>query len=190
MRRAAAAIERVAVLLAGLVLLAVGGAGVAWEQGWLPEDRDRIDASAALEGSRESWWPWLIGLSGLLVFLLGLWWLLAHARRSTVGRLKLPGSGRAGGLVVDSSALLSAAAAVLEETVGVTSRDGRVWHDRRELVVELRAALDPGADLDEAADAAERAAAVLRTSLGPETPARCRVVLVRGRRWAKRSRVR
>ncbi|WP_116952439.1 hypothetical protein [Jiangella endophytica] len=190
MSRAAAGVERAAVLLTGLVLLVLGGAAVAWERDWIPDAVDRLDASALLDRTGESWWPWAVGLLGLVLVVLGLVWLLAHARRRSLSRLKLSGTGREGALEVESGALVDAAAAALDEAPAVTARGGRVWRDRKEVVVELRAALDPGADLDEVADAADRAAAVLGTSLGPQAPERCRVLLVRGRRRARRTRVR
>lgn len=191
MNRAAAGTERVAVLLVGLVLLALGAAAAAWERDWIPDAVDRLDLSVLLDRTDESWWPWAVGLLGLVLVILALLWLRAHARRRSLARLKLPGTGRGGALEADSGALVDAAAASLAEAPGVTARGGRVWRDQREIVVELRAALDPGADLNEVADAADRAAAVLGTCLGPETPARCRVVLVRARPWARgRTRVR
>lgn len=190
MNRGAAGVERFAVLLAGLALLVLGAGAAAWEQGWIPDAVDRLDLSALLDRTGESWWPWAVGLLGLLLVVVGLLWLRAHARRRSLGRLKLPGSGRDGALEADSGALVDAASETLAEAPGVSSRGGRVWRDQRETVVELRAGLDPGADLDEVAEAADRAAAVLGTYLGPQAPARCRVVLVRGRRWARRTRVR
>ena len=190
MNRAAAGVERVAVLLVGLALLVVGAAAAAWERDWIPGAVERVDASALVDRTGERWWPWVVGLLGLVLVVLGLLWLRAHARRRTLARLKLPGSGRGGALEADSGALVDAASAALAEAPGVTSRGGRVWRDQREVVVELRGGLDPGADLDEVADAADQAAAVLGECLGPRTPARCRVVLVRGRRWARRTRVR
>lgn len=190
MNRAVAGAERIAVLLVGLALLALGAATVAWERDWIPDAVDRLDVSALLDRTGESWWPWAVGLLGLVLVVLGLLWLRAHARRRSLGRLKLPGSGRGGTLEADSGALVDTASAALDEAPGVTSRGGRVWRDQREIVIELRAGLDPGADLGEVADAADRAGAVLATYLGPQTPARCRVLLVRGRRWARRTRVR
>lgn len=190
MSRGAAAAERVAVLLVGLVLLVVGAAAVAWQRDWIPDAVDRLDLSAALDLADEGWWPWAVGVLGLLLVAVALTWLTAHARRRTIGQLRLPGSGRDGKLTVDSGTLLSAASVPLDEAPGLTSRDGTILRDQREQVVELRAALDPGADLDEAADAAERAAGVVGAYLGPETDTRCRVVLVPSRRWAKRTRVR
>lgn len=190
MSRAAAAAERVAVLLVGLVLLIVGAAAVAWQRDWIPDAVDRVDVSGALDLADEAWWPWAVGVLGVLLVAVALTWLGAHARRRGISHLRLPGSGRDGKLTVDSKALLSAAAVPLDETPGLTSRDGKILRDQREQVIELRAALDPGADLDEAADAAERAAGVLGSYLGPETETKCRVVLVPSRRWAKRTRVR
>ncbi|MBB5790458.1 hypothetical protein [Jiangella mangrovi] len=193
MNRAAAGAERIAVLVVGLALLVLGAGAAAWERDCIPDAVDavdQLDVSALLDRTDESWWSWAVGLLGLLLVVIGLLWLRAHARRRSLGRLKLPGTGRGGALEADSGALLDAASAALDETPGVTARGGRVWRDQREVVAELRAALDPGADLDEVADAADRAAAVLSTSLGPQAPARCRVLLVRGRRWSRRTRVR
>lgn len=190
MSRGVAAAERIAVLIAGLALLVLGAAAAAWERDWIPDAVDRLDLSALLDRTGESWWPWAVGLLGLLLVIVGLLWLRAHARRRSLGRLKLPGTGQGGSLEADSGALVDAASAALGEAPGVTARGGRIWRDQREVVAELRAGLDPGADLDEVADAADRAGAVLAAALGPQAPARCRVLLVRGRRWSRRTRVR
>ncbi|SDS40393.1 hypothetical protein [Jiangella sp. DSM 45060] len=190
MNRVTAGAERLAVLVVGLALLALGAAAAAWELDWIPDAVDRLDVSALLGRTDESWWPWAVGLLGLLLLVAGLLWLRAHAHRRSLGRLKLPGTGRRGALEADSGALIDAASVPLDETPGVTARGGRIWRDQREVVVELRAALDPGADLDEVAQAADRAASVLGAGLGPRAPARCRVLLVRGRRRARRTRVR
>ncbi|WP_129667281.1 hypothetical protein [Phytoactinopolyspora endophytica] len=191
---AAAAAERIAVLVVGLVLVALGAAAAAWQQGWLPDVADRLDVQTAVEWTGESWWPWAVGGAGVVLVILGLLWVAAHARLRTVGRMRLDGSGRSGRLTVDGSALMSPVVLDLEATPGVRDASGRVLSERKESVIELRVKVDPGADLDEVADATERASVqlgrLLRADPASDAGVTFRAVLTGGGSRSKMSRVR
>ncbi|WP_053205543.1 hypothetical protein [Jiangella muralis] len=180
----AAGLERTVVLLVGLLLVAVGASAVAWQQGWIPDAVDRIDASALTEHTGEPWWPWAIGGAGIVLIVIGVCWLVAHGRRHTISRLRLAGSSRQGRLAADASAVVDAAGAAFETAPGVAFRGGRLWRDRGELTVDLRASAAPSTDLAEAAAAADRAATAARSHLGDDSDAHLRVVLVGARRRA------
>lgn len=191
MKRMTAGLERAAVLVVGLALVVVGAAAVAWQQDWIPGAVDRIDMSVVSDHTSAGWWPWAVGAAGLLLVIAGISWLTAHARRRTVTHVRLAGAGADGRLTVESSALVDAAAAAFDDVPGLRSRGGRVWRDGRDLVVDLRAAMSPGADLGEVTSAAERAAGTVHEYLGDRTQARFRTVLVSGgRRRGKETRVR
>lgn len=150
MRRSVLAVDRVLLLLLGVVLVVAGVAAVGWQVGFLAEvwpsapDRLAVDSGPV---TRASSYPVLLALTGVLLVGLGLWWLLAHLPRRSVGPLRLPAGDRAGRLTVDPGPAVAVAADVLSEAPDVRSARGSVLRDRGELVVRLRTTVDPGADL-------------------------------------------
>lgn len=150
MRRSVLAVDRVLLLLLGVVLVVAGVTAVGWQVGFLAEvwpsapDRLAVDSGPV---TRASSYPVLLALTGVLLVGLGLWWLLAHLPRRSVGPLRLPAGDRAGRLTVDPGPAVAVAADVLSEAPDVRSARGSVLRDRGELVVRLRTTVDPGADL-------------------------------------------
>ena len=120
--------------------------------------------------------------------LLGLWWLLAHLPRRSVGLLTLPGSGKAGRLRVDPSGPAATAADILADTPGIRTAHSRVQRDRGQLVIALSATMDPRADLGEVVAATDAVATDLNAVLGRDD-ARARVLLAVARRAKAPSRV-
>ncbi|WP_166353762.1 hypothetical protein [Phytoactinopolyspora limicola] len=190
MRRGAAGTERVVVFVMGLLLLAAGAAAVAWRQDWISGAVDQLDAGPVLDWTDTRWWPWAVGGAGIVLTVVGVAWLAAHLRRRTVHRLELSGSGRGGRLTVSCDALVESARDTLEGATGLQLRSGRVIVDERgERLVDLRAGIDPGADLGEATDAARHASAVLSAQVGLESGLRYRIVLTGRGTTSKTSRV-
>lgn len=191
MTRRAAAAERVLVLVTGLLLVAAGAAAVAWREEWFPElIGGPMDTSAVAERTDDAWWPWALCGAGVLLILLGLWWWRVHLRRDTERQLRLAGSGRGGRLTADTGAIMDSAAAALDAVPGLTYRQGRLRRERGGHVVEVKAAADPGAQLADAAVAAERAAVAVRAHLGTEATAGFRLLVVAARRRTQPTRVR
>ncbi|WP_432561744.1 alkaline shock response membrane anchor protein AmaP [Kineococcus sp. SYSU DK003] len=192
MSRAVLGLDRFLALLAGIVLLVAGAATAAWGAGWLVRVWSRSPQTLQLQTASDTfttaWWPWAVGIAGAVSALLGLWWLLAHLPRRGVGPLSLPGSGRAGRLLIDPSGAASTAAEVLQETFGVRSASSRVVRDRGQLVVELKATVEPDADLTSVVAATDDVAADLQQVLGRDD-ARARVRLAVARRRRHRPRV-
>jgi hypothetical protein len=190
MKRRGAAFERVAVFAVGVAFMAVGAAAVAWELDWIPGALEQLDLAVVVDLPEAGWWPWAVGGAGLVLVVVGLLWLAAHTRRRTVHRLELSGSDTGGRLTVDSSAVVESTRPTLEEAAGLKLRSGRIIDgDHRERLIDLQAGLDPGADLDEAADAAQRAAEELAANLGPESTIQYRVILSGQGQKSKVSRV-
>jgi hypothetical protein len=150
MKRSVLAVDRVLLLLLGVVLVVAGVAAVGWQIGFLTEvwpsapDRLAVDTEPVTEASS---YPLLLALAGVALVALGLWWLLAHLPRRSVGPLRLPAGDRAGRLTVDPGPAVAVAAEVLSEAPDVRSARGSVLRDRGELVVRLRTTVDPAADL-------------------------------------------
>lgn len=164
MSRTVRVIDRLATLLVALVLLGVGAAALWWWSGRssLP---GTVDTASVDDVLAAAWWPAVTLVAGLVLVLLGLRWLLAHARRSTVDKLHLPGSGDAGRLEVAGSGIADAAAEAFADTLGVRSASGRVVDDRGQLVLRISATIESDADLTRLAERADVVAADLARAL-------------------------
>ena len=193
MRRSVLGLDRVMAILLGLVLLIVGVGLAAWYNGnlrhLLPQFPKKLSTDGAGDIADTTWWPWAIGGAGALAVLLGLWWLIAHLPRRSVGLLVLPGSGKTGRLRVDPSGPAATAAEVLADTPGIRTAHSKVQRDRGQLVVALSATMDPRADLGEVITATDAVATDLNAVLGRDD-ARARVLLSVARRAKTPPRVR
>jgi len=156
MSRTVAGLDRLAALLLGLVLIGVGLGAIAWQTGTLSwTQRGRI-APGTETATGQVWWPWATGAVGVLLILLGLWWLVAHVPRRRLGEIRLPGSGAAGILRANTNAVAAAAADSLAAAAGVRSATGRAFTDRGRPTIALTATLDPMADLGVAREVAQQ----------------------------------
>ncbi len=192
MRRSVLGLDRVMAVLIGLILLVFGIAIAAWYNGNLrrlfPEFPKKLSTDKASDLANTSWWPWAAGAAGVILVILGLWWLIAHLPRRGVGLLVLPGSGRTGRLRVDPSGPASTAAEVLADAPGVRSAHSSVRRDRGQLIVGLSATMDPRADLGEVIAATDAVATDLNAVLGRDD-ARARILLSVARRAKTQPRV-
>jgi hypothetical protein len=192
MRRSVLGLDRVIAVLLGLILFVVGAAAAAWYTGGLrrlwPQFPKRVSTDKASDLLNTSWWPWAAGTAGALAVLLGLWWLIAHLPRRSVGTLVLPGSGKTGRLLADPSGIAATAAEVLADTPGIRSVHSKVIRDRGELVVAFTGTIDPRADLGDVIAATDTVAGDLNTVLGRDD-ARARIHLSVARRPRAQPRV-
>lgn len=179
------AIDRLATLLLAVVLV-VGGAAACWWWsgasisalgGTLP---GTSDTSAVTDVVGQGWYPWASIVAGVVLVLLGLYWILRHLHRTGVRKLSLEGSDTSGRLQVAASEAAGAAATALTSTVGVRSASGVVVRDRNQLVARLNATIDPGADLSLVARRCDEVSGQLRQVLERDD-LRCRVELSVGR---------
>lgn len=194
MRRSVLGLDRFLAIVLGLILVAVGVGAVGWYTGWLADvwtaTPERVSTAGATDVVETSWWPWAALGVGILAVVLGLWWLIAHLPRRGVGMLVLPGSGRAGRLLVDPAGPASAAADTLAGTPGIRAAHGKVLRDRGELVVAITGTVDPSADLSEVVAATDSVTADLQSVLGrDDARARVRLAVARHRRAGRRIRV-
>lgn len=171
MSRAVVVADRLMAVVLGLVLVLVGLALGGWylvAQGWVAASvsaPDELSTAPVQSAANAAWWPWALGVAGVVLTLLGLRWLAAHLPNRGVGRLRLSGTGAEGRLEVDAGAVASAAADALEQVPGVRSARGRVLRDRGQLVATLRARIERGTDLEQLASACDRASSDLATAL-------------------------
>ena len=191
MRRSVLAFDRVLVLLLGLLLIAVGVAAVGWQTGFLESAWPDVPDEVAVDPEQvtgASSFPALAGLVGAALVVLGLWWLLAHLPRRSVGSLRLPSGTQPGRLIVEPGPAVATAAEVLADDPLIRSARGAVLDDRGELVVRLRATVDPDVDLGAVVDACDGVLADLAHVL-PTDQLRSRVELSVLRRGAVGPRV-
>lgn len=183
MKRATASVDRTSTAVVGLALIALGGGAIAWEQGRFP-GRERLDAAFVDTAVDAGWWPWALAAAAIVLVLLGLWWLLAHLPRRSVGTVAFASSADAdvdGRLSVDLGTAARSAAKSLAAHEGVVSATGRSVSDRGQRVVEITATLDPAVtSLDKVAGAAAQTRNDIVTSLDG-TPATVRILLQCGK---------
>jgi hypothetical protein len=192
MRRSILAFDRVLVLLLGLVLIVAGVAAVGWQMGFLADVWPDVPSSVDVDTSRvtdASSYAVLAGVVGVALVVIGLWWLLAHLPRRAVGSLALPPGAVSGRLVVEPGPAVATAAAVLADDPLIRSARGAVLADRGELVVRLRATVDPDSDLEAVVAACDGVLADLARVL-PADQLRSRVELSVLRRGEVGPRVR
>lgn len=159
-------LDRLAALLLGVLLIAVGVAGVWW---WFDHGSllpTKLSTGAATDLVATSWWPWASGAAGVVLVLLGLRWAAAHISNPRFGPLALPGSSTDGKLTLDMPKAVGAAAEAYADTVGVRSARGIATRDRGQLVALVRATIEPEADLHRLAERADQVSAELAQLVG------------------------
>lgn len=166
MRRGLVAFDRVAASVIALAAIAAGAAALGWRYDLIPNAPERIESPGLVELATMSWWPWATGAAGLVLVVVGLTWLVRHLPRRGTGQLRLTGSDASGRLTADANASAATAGQVLARTAGIRDGSGRIVLDRGQLVAELTATLEPGADLDQAASAAQTTAQQLHLVIG------------------------
>ena len=191
MRRSILGFDRVLVLLLGLLLIVVGVAAVGWQTGFLGSVWPDVPDEVAVD-------------SGQVTEVVELRGPRRRRRRRPRRHRALvaPGApaptvcrvaaaavrGAAGAAVVDPGPAVATAAEVLAEDPMIRSAKGAVLADRGELVVRLRATVDPDADLGAVVDACDGVLADLAHVL-PTDQLRSRVELSVLRRGAVGPRV-
>ena len=162
MRRGVLGLDRVLVLLLGLVLVVLGVAAIGWQVGFLADVWPDVPDSTSVDSTQvtgDSRFVAIAVAAGVVLVLLGLWWLFAHLPRRGVGPLRLP-SGDVPGVLTDL----------------------------KRLVVRLRVTVYPDADLASVITSCEAVLADLARVL-PEEQLTSRVELTVLRRAPERARV-
>lgn len=173
MSRSAAFFDRFLALLIGVVLIVVGAAALIWNTTLLPDKPDMLTAPGLVSATDSTWWPWVIGIGGVVLIILALRWLLAHSPASKVKDLQLTGSGREGALIADIGSVADGAARALESSPGVHSAKSKAILDRGVRTVDLTVTLDTAADLRRVADRVDDVCADFTHMLGtPEIATR------------------
>ncbi|MFB9538767.1 MULTISPECIES: alkaline shock response membrane anchor protein AmaP [Streptomyces] len=174
MRAVLRIVNRVFLGLVGLVLLVLGGSGLAVGLGapapswWIHDSRhDVLLSDAERTRWREDgwWWPIVIAVLAVLL-LLALWWLVAVLRRRRVAEV-LVDTGDGEGALLRGRALENALAQEAEQADGVDRADARLTGRRTAPQARVRLALEPHVDPGTALhDLTTGALAHARTSAG------------------------
>ncbi len=171
MRRGTIGLDRAVGVVLGIVLVLLGLLGIAWWQGVLLRRVPRaagVAASTAAgirSGVGASWWPWVAGIAGLVLAVIGVIWLLRHLAARGVHGYRLAGTGKTGTLRANTGSLLSAACADLTATRGIRSAAGSMTDERGALIANLHVTADPGADLTTVAADIDRTTTALAGAL-------------------------
>lgn len=190
MRRGVIALDRTVGLVIAFLLIAGGALALCWWYDVLPGAPATLKIHGPEDYTGASWWPWATGVAGVVLILLGLWWLARHLPRRVSGRFSLPGSGQDGRLHADAHAAVAAAATDLARIPEIRAGSGRVVADRGELVAELQCTIEPAADLETVHAAITRTAAELHAVLGlPHLRHRVRLRVARNDRTTAPARV-
>lgn len=161
MSRGVIAFDRFAAFLMGIVAIVAGAFVILWWLGsfsWLPR---ALNTTSVTDTTSQQWWPWVAGLVGAVLVLVGLRWMAGHLPSNGVGDLSLAGSGAGGRLRAAATPVAKAAAEVFGETPGVRSASGKVLRERGQLIARLGATIEADADLRVITSAADQVAADL-----------------------------
>ncbi|MGV0436591.1 alkaline shock response membrane anchor protein AmaP [Corynebacterium mastitidis] len=167
MSRALSAIDRIILILLGLLCLAGGAWGIGSWLRFEPVQRltERLDASV-LDGAEAS--PWfLAALWGVMILgaLLGLWWIAANLRRRGFNRLRSQASSAHGSIDISMARMASAVDESLEDVPGVTRVRHKAAMDRSRPTIAWTIRAEATTDLVELRGAIERNEEDLRAAL-------------------------
>ena len=176
MSRAVIVIDRIAILLVGLVLLAGGVYALGWWYGDVVDLPERLQSTTVESITEQRWWPLALGLSGIVLVIVGLRWLGAHIPNRATPTLRMSGSDSTGKLTVSSQAVADAAASEFKQTVGVDSVRARLIRDRGQTVLTMRGMISADADLSVVGRAADSLSSNVIQVTGRDD-LRCRIQL-------------
>ena len=168
MKRGAAALNRLLVLVVGLLLAGVGAAALAW-------DRDVTairDAAAHLDRDRvtaipdQNWWHWALGATIAGCLVLGVVVLAVDLTRRRAAPSTLLETATDTPVAIDLGPVAAGVAAELQRLPGVRRARGRAVSDRGLATVQVTVDADPRSDIDALVRAAEYTAATTTSALG------------------------
>lgn len=170
-------LDRLACLLLGLVLLLGALLVVDWEYRLVLDDYPATPHLGAVPGwTSASWWPGAVGGAGLLLVLIGLWWLTSHVPRTTGSSVRLAGSDDRGRMDIDLASLAAALGRDLAASCPVNNVSTTTDESRGQRLVIVRADVDPRADGPGITDVVSRITADVREAF-PEGNVHARFLL-------------
>lgn len=175
MTRRTVAVDRILVFVVGALLVAGGVFAVLWSRGDLADARP-LQVLSPVSDVESPWWPWASGAAGLVLVLLGLWWLSAHRRTPRVRNVRLADPGPdEGALSADAASVGSAAASTLAQHPLVLKAGSRSSIEKGTPTITLSAHIAPRRTLRAASIAADEVAATAAAMLGDGVAIRTRI---------------
>jgi hypothetical protein len=187
MNRGPAHLNRTGLILTGVIMFAVGGAGLARGAGAFGDDRatGRVFSGAVRRYAADNDWFWpAIAAAVIVLALLGLAWLLAQRRPGRLPGLALEPDAAGGRTRVSGKAVTDALESEVGEYLGVRSARARLIGSSRRPELRLNVAYGQRADPAELRRRIEEEGMPrLAGALGRESvPAVVRLRLVKGDR--------
>lgn len=168
MKRGPAALNRLLVLLIGLVLAGLGAAALAWDRD-VAAVRDavgRLDRDRVVAVPDEPWWHWALGATIGVCLVLGIVVLavdLSRRRAAPTGMLETATDTP---VSIDLGPIATGVAAELARLPGVRRARGRALSDRGLATIQVTVEADPRTDIAALTDSADRVAATTTAALG------------------------
>jgi hypothetical protein len=163
MTRCAVAFDRAVVFLAGLALAALGCFLSAWRLGVVDVGAGAVRVAFAGEVDRP-WWPWVSAAGGVVLALLGFWWLATHRWPRKAARVALVPRGR--GLTADATSVADAAADALKSEAAVRKSSGTATIERGAPIITVSATVPARRGVQLGIAAADRIAGTVRFVIG------------------------
>ena len=136
MTRLATAFDRLAALVFGLALIAIGAGLLVWNTNVFTGTPEMITARGLVTAAGTDWWPWAVAGVGVVLVLTALRWLFVHTPKAKVKALRLS-AGDAGSVSANLGEVADAAARALELSPDVHSAKGRAVIDRGTRTIDL-----------------------------------------------------
>lgn len=160
MTKGLAFFDRLITFLIGLVLLLAGllPAALYWDIPYVSDWLNQFDRSAIATVRDQSWYNTALIVTALLLFLLGLWFILANVRsRAFSNREITPADPAHGETIINVQRLSEAACATLSSEQAIAKADCRVAMVGQRPTATFTVTAQPEYQLEEAVQAIERA---------------------------------
>ncbi|PID54166.1 MAG: hypothetical protein CSA58_05615 [Micrococcales bacterium] len=161
-------IDRFVLVLLGVILLVLGGLAVIWalELFDFGTQYQAVVFTPLQDTLQRGWWPWAAAVAGLVLLVVSLAWLMAHAPQGGSKEVRIAGSGSGGRFTVNVVPLLNAAVETLRRHPNVESVHARM-HDRDNmLLADFDVEMHPTGDVTSVTQAAARTGRELSVVLG------------------------
>ncbi len=131
MTRAPFKTDRFATIVVAVLLIVLGLVLLDWRYHLVLHGYPHAVSLGSLPSwAASGWWPWAFALATVVLGLVGLWWLVAHARRDTATSVKMPQSTQHGTITLDTSSLADAVAQSLQKAGPFASVKGTAKLDQ------------------------------------------------------------
>jgi hypothetical protein len=137
MTRWASTVDRLAALICGLALIALGLGLLVWNTDLFAGIPQTLTAPGLVTAAGTAWWPWAVAAVGVVLVLVAVRWLLSHTPKAKVKAVQLAADKRFGSITADLGAVADAAARALEQSPDAHSAKGKAVIDRGTRTIDL-----------------------------------------------------